>query len=229
MTPQPSWTGKNPGGRWPRRKDLTDLNHRHRPAAATAPAALMSGGILPAPLLAAKIAGTATIVPIVHPGDAAPQPPLPPLRSVGDVHSVPGHDVSVPGLRRTRPPLRHRPHHRLSGRAHSGIQPEMSVPKTPLAQNLRWLARPTVARRHRGLGLTTRADLHHPPRQPNTVPHPLQTHRPHHPRRGTKHVRRPRTGHAPTQSNPKPDPHQSHRRRTPIQPNPHRNPSRRTK
>ncbi|WP_099037818.1 HNH endonuclease signature motif containing protein [Mycobacterium neglectum] len=42
--------------------------------AATAPAALMGGGMLPAPLLAAKIAGTAKIVPIVHPGDAPPQP-----------------------------------------------------------------------------------------------------------------------------------------------------------
>ena len=30
--------------------------------------------MLPAPLLAAKIAGTAKIVPIVHPGDAPPQP-----------------------------------------------------------------------------------------------------------------------------------------------------------
>ena len=30
--------------------------------------------MLPAPLLAAKLAGTAKIVPIVHPGDAPPQP-----------------------------------------------------------------------------------------------------------------------------------------------------------
>ncbi|WP_006242515.1 HNH endonuclease signature motif containing protein [Mycolicibacterium tusciae] len=42
--------------------------------AATTPAALMSGGMLPAPLLAAKIAGTAKIVPIRHPGDSGPQP-----------------------------------------------------------------------------------------------------------------------------------------------------------
>ncbi|MGO4446338.1 DUF222 domain-containing protein [Mycobacterium sp. 2YAF39] len=41
--------------------------------AATAPAALLGGGMLPAPLLAAKIAGTAKIVPIVHPGGAAPE------------------------------------------------------------------------------------------------------------------------------------------------------------
>jgi Domain of unknown function (DUF222) len=42
--------------------------------AATAPAALMNGGMLPAPLLAAKIADSATIVPIVHPGNAPPEP-----------------------------------------------------------------------------------------------------------------------------------------------------------
>ena len=41
--------------------------------AATAPAALLGGGMLPAPLLAAKIAGTAKIVPIRHPGDAPPE------------------------------------------------------------------------------------------------------------------------------------------------------------
>jgi Domain of unknown function (DUF222) len=41
--------------------------------AATAPAALLGGGMLPAPLLAAKIAGTAKIVPIVHPGGAPPE------------------------------------------------------------------------------------------------------------------------------------------------------------
>jgi hypothetical protein len=40
----------------------------------TPPAALMGGGMLPAPLLAAKIAGTAKIVPIVHPGNTGPQP-----------------------------------------------------------------------------------------------------------------------------------------------------------
>ena len=33
----------------------------------------MGGGVLPAPLLAAKIAGTAKIVPIVHPGQAPPE------------------------------------------------------------------------------------------------------------------------------------------------------------
>jgi len=34
----------------------------------------MSGGMLPAPVLAAKVAGTAKIVPIVHPGNTAPEP-----------------------------------------------------------------------------------------------------------------------------------------------------------
>ena len=59
----------------------------------------MGGGMLPAPLLAAKLAGTAKIVPIVHPGDAAATAPLHPDRGVGDVHAVPGYDVPVPGLR----------------------------------------------------------------------------------------------------------------------------------
>jgi hypothetical protein len=40
----------------------------------TSPAVLMGGAMLPAPLLAAKLATTATIRPVIHPGDAAPEP-----------------------------------------------------------------------------------------------------------------------------------------------------------
>ena len=53
---------------------LTDRRPPPTGPAKTPPAALMGGGMLPAPLLAAKIAGTAKIVPIVHPGNTGPQP-----------------------------------------------------------------------------------------------------------------------------------------------------------
>ena len=39
--------------------------------ARTAPAAVLGGGIVPAPMLAAKLADTATIRPLIHPGDRA--------------------------------------------------------------------------------------------------------------------------------------------------------------
>ncbi|HEX9832464.1 MAG TPA: DUF222 domain-containing protein, partial [Mycobacterium sp.] len=52
---------------------LTDPDPPPTGPAATAPAAIMGGGMLPAPLLAAKIAGTAKIVPIVQPGNTAPE------------------------------------------------------------------------------------------------------------------------------------------------------------
>ena len=61
-------------------------------------------------------------------------------------------------------------------------------------------------------------DLHHPPRQPNTVPHPVPTHRPR--RRtvdsaDTRHRRiRPRADDAPPQPHPRPKPRTSHQRRT---------------
>ena len=113
------------------------------------------------------------------PGHQAPATALHPFGGVGDVHPVPGYDVPLPGLRRTRAGLRYRPHHRLPHRTHPGLQSEMPMPKTPPTQNLRRLARPTMARRHRRVDLTARADLHHPPRQPNTIPHPVQTHRSH--------------------------------------------------
>jgi Domain of unknown function (DUF222) len=43
-------------------------------SANTEPAVVMGGGIMPAPLLAAKLATTATIRPVIHPGDSAPEP-----------------------------------------------------------------------------------------------------------------------------------------------------------
>ncbi|MGO4447197.1 DUF222 domain-containing protein, partial [Mycobacterium sp. 2YAF39] len=53
---------------------LTDPRPPPAGPAATPPAVLLGGGMLPAPLLAAKVAGTAKIVPIVHPGTKGPEP-----------------------------------------------------------------------------------------------------------------------------------------------------------
>ncbi len=113
--------------------------------------------------------------------------------------------MPVSRLRRTRPPLRHRPHHRLPRRAHPGIQPEMSMPKTPPTQNLRRLARHTVIRRHRHMDLTARTDLHHPPRQPTPLPDPVQTHRSRGRQRHARHQRQhqARSDDAAPQTNPR--------------------------
>jgi hypothetical protein len=40
----------------------------------TNPAVVLGGGMLPAPLLAAKLATTATMRPVIHPGDSGPEP-----------------------------------------------------------------------------------------------------------------------------------------------------------
>ena len=42
--------------------------------AITKPAVVMGGAIMPAPLLAAKLADTATIRPVIHPGESPPEP-----------------------------------------------------------------------------------------------------------------------------------------------------------
>ena len=106
-----------------------------------------------------------------HPGDAAPEPRYRPSRSVGPVRALPRHDLPLPRLRRTRRRLRPRPHHRLPGRADLRVEPQMPMPKTPPAQNVlaAWL-RPPTTRRHRDLDLAERADLHHPSRQPPSLP-----------------------------------------------------------
>jgi hypothetical protein len=45
---------------------------------------VIGGGIMPAPLLAAKVAATATIRPLIHPGDAPPEPRYTPSRKLAD-------------------------------------------------------------------------------------------------------------------------------------------------
>ena len=52
---------------------LTDPRPPPTGPADTPPAAILGGAMLPAPLLAAKIAGTAKMVPIVHPGTKPPE------------------------------------------------------------------------------------------------------------------------------------------------------------
>ena len=67
-----------------------------------------------------------------------------------------------------------------------------SVP--PPAQNILGLARPPTPRRHGGVDLTARTELHHPSGQPAVVPAPVPAHRSGHRPRHTG--RRP--GHAET-------------------------------
>jgi hypothetical protein len=50
----------------------------------TNPAVVIGGGIMPAPLLAAKVANNATIRPLIHPGDAPPEPRYVPSRQLAD-------------------------------------------------------------------------------------------------------------------------------------------------
>jgi hypothetical protein len=50
----------------------------------TNPAVVIGGAIIPAPLLAAKVAKVATIRPLVHPGDAPPEPRYVPSRQLAD-------------------------------------------------------------------------------------------------------------------------------------------------
>jgi hypothetical protein len=52
--------------------------------ALTNPAVVIGGGIMPAPLLAAKVATSATIRPLIHPGDSPPEPRYVPSRKLAD-------------------------------------------------------------------------------------------------------------------------------------------------
>jgi Domain of unknown function (DUF222) len=50
----------------------------------TNPAVVLGGGIMPAPLLAAKVATAAIIRPLIHPGDGPPEPRYTPSRQLAD-------------------------------------------------------------------------------------------------------------------------------------------------
>ena len=160
---------------------LTDPRPPPTGPADTPPAALMGGGMLPAPLLAAKIAGTAKIVPIVHPGDTAPQPRYIPTAVLATFIRCRDMTCRFPGC--------DEPAH------HCDIDHTIAYPAGPTqASNLKCLCRKhhllkTFGGWHDqqspdGTVVWTSPHgqtLHHPPRQPNPVPHPVQTHRTRHP------------------------------------------------
>ena len=165
--------------------------------------------MLPAPLLAAKIAGTAKIVPIRHPGDAPPQRRYIPSTVLATFIRCRDMTCRFPGCDEPAQVC--------------DIDHTIAYPAGPTqASNLKCLCRKhhllkTFGGWHDqqlpdgtvGLDLTARADLHHPSGQPTTVPHPVQTHRASHQRRRTEHLRRARTGHAPPQDNARPEPRQA--------------------
>jgi hypothetical protein len=115
------------------------------PPADTHPAVVMGGGILPAPLLAAKVADTATVRLVIHPGDSAPEPHYVPSPALARFVRCRDLTCRFPGC--------DEPADRV------GL--EVYLSKTPPAQDILRLAGSTAARRDRHLDCAERADLHH--------------------------------------------------------------------
>ena len=209
---------------------LTDRRPPPTGPAKTPPAALLGGGMLPAPLLAAKIAGTAKIVPIVHPGNTGPQPRYIPSAVLATFIRCRDMTCRFPGC--------DEPAHVCD------IDHTIAYPAGPTqASNLKCLCRKhhllkTFGGWHDrqwpdGTIVWTSPNgraLHHPSRQPIAISILMPTHRSSRYARDARHQHRdqPRADDAPPQSNPNPEPHQSHQRRTSTQPNPRRSRSRRT-
>jgi Domain of unknown function (DUF222) len=74
--------------------------------ACTAPAAIIGGSIIPAPLLAAKLAMTATIRALIHPGDAPPEPRYTPSSKLADFVRCRDLTCRFPGCDEPALPLR---------------------------------------------------------------------------------------------------------------------------
>ena len=193
-----------------------------RPARGHPPAALLGGGMLPAPLLAAKVAGTAKIVPIIHPGDATPERRYIPSAVLATFIRCRDMTCRFPGC--------DEPAH------HCDIDHTIAYPTGPTqASNLKCLCRKHHLLKTSAAG-TTNSHLtapwygpHHTGRPTPPTPAAEYCSRPcaHPPqpwstatRPSTATPDQPRPGHAAPQPHPRPKPHHSHQRRTPTQPNP---------
>ena len=194
---------------------LTDPRPPPTGPADTPPAAILGGAMLPAPLLAAKIAGTAKIVPITHPGDAPPQRRYLPTAVLATFIRCRDMTCRFPGC--------DEPAH------HCDIDHTIAYPTGPTqASNLKCLCRKhhllktfggwrdrqwpdgtVVWTCPRGQTYTT-----HPGSQA-AVPPVMQTHRPRRRQRHTRHRdTRSHTGDAAAHPHPRPKSHRGHRRRT---------------
>ena len=184
------------------------------------PAALMGGQFLPGAIACRATVG-ATITRDRPPRASPTRTPIPTLEEAGRLRPLPRHDVPLPRLQSARHPLRRRPHDPVALRADGGIQPEMSMPKTPLAQNVlgrpKWLARRATRRRHHRLDRTRRPATTSPHRaaaccSPNSANPP----QPWSPRAVPTGAHR-RADHATPQDHPRPRPRQPHPTRTRTQ------------
>ena len=123
------------------------------------PAALMGGQFLPGAIACRATVG-ATITRDRPPRPSPTRTPLPTVEEAGRLRPLPRHDVPLPGLQGARHELRCRPHDSVAVRADRGVQPEMSMPSTSLAEDVlgrpKRLARRATRRRHRHLDRTRR-------------------------------------------------------------------------
>ncbi|MDX1889421.1 DUF222 domain-containing protein [Mycolicibacterium sp. 050158] len=187
-----------------------------------APGMLIGGGVLPG-AITRRAAHHAQLRPVLHPGQAPPEPRYTPTTALADYVRCRDLTCRFPGCTTPAITCDLEPRHPLAPRPHLRSQPHRPMPPTPPTEDLLGrrprLAAPPAARRHRTLDRPRRPHPHDHPRQPTTVPHPQHTrctprHLHHHATTGPH--RRP--DHAPPPHHPRPRPHQPHPPRTPTQP-----------
>ena len=143
------------------------------------PAAMMGGQFLPGAIACRATVG-ATITRIVHPGQAPPEPRYRPSKKLADFVRCRDMTCRFPGCKVPATNCDRGPYDPVAVRADGGVQPEMSVPTTPLAEDVlgwrKWLARRATRRRHRHLDRTRRPATRHHTGQPTAVPRTQRTH-----------------------------------------------------
>jgi hypothetical protein len=119
-------------------------------------------GLIPAELVA-ELATSAKLVPLVHPGDAAPEPGYVPSKALADFVRCRDLTCRWPGC--DRPAVDCDLDHTIPyahGRAHPRVESQMLLPHPSFGENVLGLARSAIARRHTDPHLTRRAHpCHH--------------------------------------------------------------------
>ena len=191
------------------------------------PAVMIGGPIIPAPLLAAKIAATATIRMVIHPGQTPPEPRHRPSLKLDRFVRCRDMTCRFPGCNEPADVC--------------DLDHTIAYPVGPTcASNLKCLCRKHHLLKTFGGGphgwrdrqlpdgtviwtSPGRADPHHPTRQPRAVPDTVPTHRAGDRARNRHHATAAvHPDNAPAATHPRTRPHTTHQRRTPTQRDPRR-------
>ena len=143
-----------------------------------APASEVGADGLISPELGQELATSAKLVPLIHPGDAAPEPGYVPSKALADFVRCRDLTCRWPGCDQPSVRLRCGPYDSVCRRRpHPCVEPQVLLPDPSFGQNVLGLARPAAGRRDADFDLPGGAHPCHHPGQRAAVPQSVPRHR----------------------------------------------------